>query len=444
MRVLALVMLMVFMLVLKYVVGAVGADPMPRVILAFGFLIFAGYIAGCYAKKIGLPQITGYLLAGIICGPYVLRLVEYETVLQLRIVDNLALALIAFTAGGEIKLARIRKCALSVFSISVLQTVAIFLLVAGGSYLVMSIFNPFGLSKDVSMLAAIFMGAISAACSPASAIAVIVGTRSRGRVTEIAISVSVIKDMLVLLGFTLALAAGYAVTTGAGVKGAMLGNTLLMMLISLLAGCAAGGFIVAILRFVRREVVLFIITISLAIVFVSELLDLHFILICLMAGFLVENFSSLGDRLVGAIERTSMTVYIIFFAMAGVAIDFAALWQMWPYALALVLLRLGGTALGTTLGGMIGGEGAILRKYGWMGFMSQAGVSLGLVTLVARTFPDWGQTFTTIMIATIAINQIAGPVVLKILLGMAGETAERHIESIIRPYKAGQPGALSS
>lgn len=435
MRALALFILMIFMVALIHFTGAAGADPMPQTILAFGFLIFAGYIAGCYAVKIGLPQISGYLIAGIVCGPYALRLVSYEIVLQLKLIDDLALALIAFTAGGEIKISRMRRCVLSIFSISIAQIIAIFAVVAVGSYLVLHFFNPFLMSTKILMVISGLIGTISAACSPATAIAVIIGTRSRGRMTDITIGVTIIKDVIVLLFFTLALAVGFAVSRGEIIEGSLIGKTLLMMFLSVLAGAAVGGGIVALLKFVRREIALFIITISLAVVFISELLGLHFIPICLMAGFLVENFSSLGDRLVGAIERTSMTVYIIFFAMAGVAIDFAALLQMWPYALAIVFLRLLGTALGTYIGGGIGRESDVLKKFGWMGFLSQVGVGLGFVVLVSRAFPEWGNTFRTIMLAVIAINQIIGPIALKVMLGLAGETAERHIEMLIRPKK---------
>jgi len=219
---------------------------------------------------------------------------------------------------------------------------------------------------------------------------------------------------------------------------------LLMVLMSLFAGLAAGALIAYLLKYVREEVVLFVLTMSLAVVFISQYFELHFILICLIAGFLVENFSGLGERLVGAIERTSMAVYIVFFAIAGASIDFAALKQMWPCALLFVVLRLAGTGVGTMFGGRIGNESSIFKRYGWMGFVSQAGVSLGLVTLVARAFPDWGQTFRTIMIAAIAINQILGPVTLKILLGQAGETAEQHMVSLIRrPFLKKTPKSIS-
>ena len=433
MRVIVLFFLMVSMLALKYLMGATGADPMPRAILAFGFLIFAGYIAGCYVVKIGLPSISGYLLAGIICGPDLLSLVDHETIIQFGVVEDLALALIAFTAGGEIKLSKFRKCALSIISISVLQAVLIFAVVMAGSYFAMYYINSFGLFTRDMLIVSIMLGAVCVACSPATVIAIIVGTRSKGHVTDVSIGVTVVKDVLVFLGFTMALAVAYTIKVGGVVENGVVAETLLIIGISFLAGAFLSLIVGLYLKYVRREFVLFVVTVSLVIVFMSKVFEFHYLLSCLMAGFLVENFTSLGDRLVGAIERTSMTVYIIFFAMAGAMIDFTALWTLWPYALGLVFLKAIGTFAGTYLGGIVGREGDIIKRHGWMAYISQAGVSLGLVVMVAKVFPEWGATFRSVMIATIAINQLIGPVTFKMLLNKAGETSERHIEAIIAP-----------
>lgn len=427
---------MIVMLLIKYFIGASLPDPMPRIILSFGFLIFAGYVSGEYAVKVGLPQITGYLFTGIICGPYVLNLVSHNTVVQLKIIDDLALALIAFTAGGEMKISRVRGLFKSMFSIALFQSILSAILVWGGFYLFSRYSNLKIFEDRVCIVVAAFMGAIAAASSPATAIAVIVSTKAKGRISNLTIGATVVKDLIVLVGFTLALAFGYAFTKGSAVEFSIVGNVFVMMVAAVIFGFIVAGLIALFLKYAKREAVLFMIIISLALVFVAEKLELHFILICLVAGFLVENYTSLGGKLVGAIERTSKSVYIIFFAMAGVYIDFAALIKMWPYAVVIVVLRCLGLYAGTYLAGSFSREGRCLKQYGWMGFVGQAGVSLGLCTLVARAFPVWGADFRTIIIAAIAINQIIGPVLLKVLLNMAGETAQRHIEEVLRPDKS--------
>lgn len=431
MRALALILLMGLMLALKEFLGAAGADPMPRAILVFGFLIMAGYLGGCYISKLGLPSITGYMLAGIVCGPYVLGFVRLETVLQFKLLEDLALALIAFTAGGELKKSRIVKSWKSILSISFFQIAVVFTCVSVGFYHIAAYFRPLDVSDGQLMIVSGFVGVIASACSPASAVAVVVGTRSKGHITDLIMGVTVLRDLIVLIGFTIAIAVFYANTTGEGSYVPTIGSALFRLILSIFIGCSVGFIIGGLLGLLRREVVMFVITVALVIVFIAELLDLDYLLICLVAGFVVENFTSLGDRLVGAIERTSMGIYIIFFAMTGVMMDFSSLAWVWPCAIAIVALRIFGTAIATAAGAFVGGERNLFKGFGWAAFLSQAGVSLAVVLLVSRTFPEWGAKFRTLMVSVIAINQIIGPIFLQLLLTSSGETAERHLEDVI-------------
>ncbi|NIP90199.1 MAG: sodium:proton exchanger, partial [Gammaproteobacteria bacterium] len=108
MRIIALAILFVVMtLVGMFQLGGTMDDPMARTMVGFGFLIFTGLVAGELARLISLPRITGYLIAGMICGPYVLDLIDPDVIENLKTVDDLALALIAFTAGGELHLERV-------------------------------------------------------------------------------------------------------------------------------------------------------------------------------------------------------------------------------------------------------------------------------------------------------------------------------------------------
>jgi Kef-type K+ transport system membrane component KefB len=138
----------------------------------------------------------------------------------------------------------------------------------------------------------------------------------------------------------------------------------------------------------------------------------------------VENFSKYGDELITAIERTSMTVYVIFFAIAGASINFGTLGSMWLIAFALVISRAMAFAGGNWIAGTVWKEPPLIKRYSWMGYLGQAGVSLGIASIVLRTYPKVGSVFYTVVVAAIAINQIIGPITLKYLLGRAGETAE--------------------
>jgi Kef-type K+ transport system membrane component KefB len=148
-------------------------------------------------------------------------------------------------------------------------------------------------------------------------------------------------------------------------------------------------------------------------------------MICLLAGFLVENFSYLGDRLIQAIEKVSLPVFVVFFAISGASINLDALSKTWILALIFVLWRAGLKFSSTYIGAKISGEDISVQRNAWAGFISQAGVALGMAIVVEKTFPDWGREFKTLVLAIIAINQIVGPVLLQNLLFKAGEAGQK-------------------
>ena len=352
--------------------------------------------------------------------------------LELGIIDDLALAMIAFTAGGEISIEKLKKNGIGIFSIAALQAMSAFVVVAGGVFLFFTTVYSFGLSMAQSAAIGIMCGVIAQANSPATAIAVIVESRAKGPMTDLVIGVTVLKDVLVMLCFALALAFVASLSPSGAAGHASVGMAAVEIVLSFVAGGIVGGAIALFLRFFKRETVLFMITVSFLIVYICQLAHIHFLLVCLVAGFVVENWTDVGHRLVEAVERTSMAVYIVFFALAGASINMSALGHVWKIALVIVVLRAFGMMIGTYAGGRLAGEGTLFNRYGWLGFMSQAGVSLGLAATVSKVFPEWGATFRTIVISVIAIDQIIGPVLLKTFLGFSGETAEKHIVHKLR------------
>lgn len=431
MRIAALAILLAVMMIARlFKLGGSYDDPLARTIIGFGFLVFTGMVAGALASRIKLPRITGYLFAGMICGPYVLGLLDLDVVERLRTLDNLALALIAFTAGGELRMDRLRRAGLAIASITPMQTVFAYI-ATGIVILAASLFYAPISNLHWTSLGAIvlFFGTIAAANSPATAVAVIVETKSKGPLCDQIMGVTVLKDVLVIILTAVVLTVGgWMFTPDKQMQWGLIGRVLLETFISLIAGGLAALFIIAYLKYIRREMVLFVVATSLLIVFASGSLHLHFLLICMTAGFCVENFSPFGDRLIEAIERTSMTVYIIFFAIAGASINFGVLRSTWAIALALVIARAAAFAGGTALAGFASRQSRMIIRQSWSGYLGQAGVSLGIASLISRTYPELGTSFYTVVIATIAINQIVGPIALKFLLTRARETAECRLE----------------
>jgi Kef-type K+ transport system membrane component KefB len=148
-------------------------------------------------------------------------------------------------------------------------------------------------------------------------------------------------------------------------------------------------------------------------------------LICLTAGFCVQNFSRDGNLLIEKIDRSSLPIYVIFFSLSGAALNIEAMRQTWLIAILLVAVRFMLIWMGAYLGGSLSGDPNRFSRMSGLSFITQAGVSLGLAGIVMTRFPEWGGALATTIIAIIALNQLVGPVTFKFALRQVGEARAR-------------------
>jgi Kef-type K+ transport system membrane component KefB len=392
--------------------------------LFLGFLLLASYLAGRAARAISLPQITGYLILGIIVGPYVLGILTPETVQDFRIVNDVALALIALSAGGELRLRSLRDRIRSIWVITLFQIVFVFSCVAVAVFLARdSIGFLQGQPPRVAVAVALLLGLVAVAKSPATTIAVITEEKARGILTDTVLGVTVLKDVIILI--LIALLIPLAVTITDPTQGFSLHaawEILLAIAGSLAMGIAIGWLMTLYLRRIRTYRVLFVLGVAFSAVFLEELLDIHYILIAMAAGFYVQNFSRQGRRLLHALEANSLPVYALFFAVAGADLDITVLRTAWVIATAIILTRLVALWGSTYLGARLVGDPPVLRRHAWMGFVAQAGVTLGIANTVRDEFPVWGVEVATLIVAMIAVNQLLGPPAFRWSLLKAGES----------------------
>ena len=395
--------------------------------LAFGFILLFSYLVGKKINRLNLPQITGFILAGLLCGPYVLKLLRSSDVANLQLLDGLALSLIALTAGGEMRVEELRRKIGPISSIVLFQSLLILLGFIALGFILRPLFPSIaGASAAEGFAIFLLLGTLAVATSPSTTIAVINETRAQGQMSDLVLSCAVFKDFLVIICFAFFLSFSKSlVSPGESFDLAFLLRILRDIGGSVLLGIVVGAGIILYLRFIRRDLVVFILSVSFFTYQISHNYGFHPLLICLISGFLVENYSPYGERLIRAIEKSSLPVYIIFFAISGASLDLNALRSSWLLALILVTGRGLLTFLGTFTGARLTGEGRSVQKWGWMGFISQAGVALGMAIIIERTFPEWGGTFKALVLAVIAINQIIGPILLQKLLIKSGEAGKK-------------------
>lgn len=392
--------------------------------LAAGFLWLAGLFAGDLLKKARFPQLTGYLLAGICFGPKVLDLVSEDMVVNLRIFNGVAIALIALTAGMELEFRSMRPLLRPVAWITLVAVVGTMFVLSGSVYLAGRFeLLPFtAKASEIQLIAiALVLGVAMSAQSPAVVVALRKELEADGPLTRTVLGVVVLADLVVILAFAFASSFAKAVY---GVKADALETAGLLgweILGSGVAGILIGILVAAYLRNVKSDSGLFVVAVGFVVAEVGQRIQLDPLLIALAAGLFVRNATNVGERLHDAIETASLPVYVAFFSVAGAAIHVDALLVVGLPALAFVVIRGFGFLGGAGLAARVAGAPEVVRKYAGFGLLPQAGLALALALIFARTFPDFGQDAAALIFAVVAINEMISPVLYKIVLARSGE-----------------------
>lgn len=403
---------------------------------AFAVIALASDQIGRLAARLRLPLITGYLLTGIVVGPFLLDIISTEAVHRLHFVEEISLAVIAFAAGGELYLKEIRSQLRSITINTIAQLGITFIVGAGAVYLLTSLI-PFtqGMSTVGRAAVALLAATILLARSPSSAIAIIRELRAKGPFTKTTMGVTVIADVAIILLFALNVQVADAIFTDVGFNLSFVVLLGLALILSLAAGFILHWLIQLILS--TRLSKLWKIVINLVIAYgvfegaawlrVYSHAHLPFeialepLLICMIAAFLLINFTKYRDEFTELIEITSPYIYIAFFTLTGDAIQIDILLQTLPIALALFAIRIVALLLAGLAGGTAAGDPVRHRTLSWMAYVTQAGVGLGLAQEAAAEFPELGSAFATMMISVIILSQIAGPPLMKLAIRRAGE-----------------------
>lgn len=411
--------------------GAVAGTGVGDIAVTLGFLLLVAYVGGQVAYRAGVSRVTGYIVVGLLVGPGALGLVPAEHLERAGLLNDIAIAIIAFTAGGELDLSRLRGLGRTIGSITLVGSAVLFAAIAG-AVLLLSGWLPFTEGRTLTHVVAVatVFGSIGIASSPAVAIAVITDSRARGPVSTTVLGVTVVKDVLVIVAFAAALAVAFEMLEPAGASGGGLGPGLAWEVGgSLLVGAALGAGVAAFLKWIREHMVLFTLGMAWLAVELAATLHLELLLLAVTAGFTLENLLPVaGQRFVESLEAASLPVYALFFSLAGASVHVDAVFQMWHWVLLLVTIRGFGLWLGTDLGARLVDAPEPVRRYGWLGFVSQAGVTLGMVTILERSFPGWGGDLKTLFVAMVAIHELVGPIAWQWALERTGEAGAAETE----------------
>ncbi len=417
--------------------GAVLLEPLraptegviaPRSLFLFGILLLTADTFGALAHDLGLPRLVGYLLAGLALGPSVTGIVPAGVLEDLGMMKRLAVGLIGLLAGAVLRVADLRQRHRAILWIVALQGAAVLLAVWGAALLGRQ-WIPFldGLAPAPLIFVSLLFAATLTVNSPMVTLAILTETRAGGPLARTILGVVLVADVVVILVFTAAFSLAQASLGGtASGTSDVLVHLLGEVLGAILGGILVGGVLSLYLRFVKRELVVFAVVVVFATAAAAQALGFELLLSLLVAGFFVENVAPVrAEPLVETLHRMAVPVFVIFFAMAGAELHLEAFAALWPLVLAVALVRIAAVVVGSRAGARVGGAEPVVVRDVWTGLVSQAGVALGLATIVADRLPVLGAGMQVLIVGVIAFNESVGPVLFRRGLDHAGEIVTR-------------------
>lgn len=382
-----------------------------NILVILAIAICAGLLVSRGARAIRLPNVTAFLIAGLLIGPCVGGLMSREQAATLDILSQVALGFIAYSIGAEFSLKYLKKIGKAPLTITLAQGIMTVLLVDLGLILL-------GFPLPESLL----LGAIALATAPAATLMVVRQYKAKGTVTEMLLPVVAMDDALGLMIFSISSAVAQGLLGGEITVQSMLLSPLLEIVKSLALGAGLGLILALCARFFasRGNKLSLSIAMILAGVGLCEMLGLSSLLVCMMIGAVMVNLSS-HEVLTEQCDRFTPPIFLIFFVLSGAELDLSVLPTVGLLGISYLVLRSIGKWSGAMLGAVAVKADQNVRRYLGLTLLPQAGVAIGMARLAAASFPTLGAQITAVVLSGTLIFELVGPVITKIALVRAGE-----------------------
>ena len=405
-------------------------------LLAIGVAMFVGLLLSRLTSRFNLPDVTSYLVAGVLVGPLVLGQLgvpglgfqSFEFVEEMSLVCDAALGFIAFSIGSEFRVSALRKTGRQATVIAVFQALTATLFVD-----VALIGLHFVLGDKLPISTCLILGAIATATAPAATLMVVNQYKARGPLTDILLPIVALDDAVGLIVFAVSKGVAKALIGGQLSVISVLVNPMVEIVASLALGAALGWVFSMVEKYFNSNSK----RLSLAVAFVAlcaGLSKLHFsvgelhigfssLLVCMMCGTIFCNLCDFSEEIMHKTERWTGPVYVLFFVISGAELDLRVFAD-------LAVVGIGVMYIATRSAGKIAGASVSARfmkcensicKYLGITLLPQAGVALGMSVTVAAEFGAEGAMTRNIVLFSVLIYELVGPLLTKMALTAAGE-----------------------
>ena len=417
-----------------------------QVLFSLALALFAGLMLSRVVKPLGLPAVTGYLVAGILIGPYVLGafgveglgFVSMEYVERFGVIADVALGFIAFSIGNEFRLSQIKSIGKQALIVGVIQAVmaTVFVDIA---LIVMSLI----LGNDVFPIsAAITLGAIATATAPAATLMVVRQYKAKGPLTNILLPVVALDDAVGLIIFAVSFGIAKAIDLGTLDIISIVLNPLIEIVFSLILGVLIGLIFSEVEKHFHSRskrlsvsVTFVILTVALTMIKIPlgggvELASSS-LLTCMMLGTVFCNVCESSEELMDRVDRWTTPLFVLFFVISGAELEFSIFAQgaMVLVGVVYIIFRSAGKMTGAAFSAKISGCNDTIVKYLGITLLPQAGVALGMSVLAMELTGNAGVVVRNIVLFSVLIYELVGPLLTKMALTKAGEIIPEHRKS---------------
>ena len=383
-----------------------------NILLIVAIAMAAGLLFSRGAHLVKLPNVTAFLVAGLVIGPCVAGIISKEQAASMGVISEAALGFIAYSIGGEFKLSYLKEIGKAPLTITAFQGLTTALCVDVGLI---------ALGFDVPL--SLLLGAIGLATAPAATLMVVRQYKAKGPVTQMLLPVVAMDDALGLMVFSISASVAQGMLGGEMTVQSMVLSPLIEIVGSFALGAALGLVLAFCARFFasRGNKLALSIACVLAGVGLCDLLNLSSLLVCMMIGAMMVNLSQQREVLMEQCDRFTPPLFLLFFVLSGAELDLTVLPSVGVIGILYLLLRCIGKWGGTMLGALCVHADENIRKYLGLTLLPQAGVAIGMASLVAGRFPTLGAQVNTIVLAGVLVFELVGPIITKLALTRAGE-----------------------
>lgn len=377
-------------------------------------LLFSGLIFARIFSKIHFPEVTGFLIAGIIIGPSVLGIIPEEGVKNLEIISSVALSFIAFSIGSEMKISVLKKLGEKIILITVFEALTALFVVLLGCLFIFKYDLPFSLS----------LASIACATAPAATLMVIRQYKAKGEMVDILLPVVALDDAVCIIAFGICSSMAVSILQGGDLN---IFSMFIYPVIEILESIAlglVGGFVFVLLSKKMRtdnELLSFIIGVIFMLSAISDMLNLSGLLTLMSASVLIANLGATPRRYFDMVDRVTPPIFMSFFVISGADLNLAGLKAVGAVGIFYIFARAFGKYLGAFSAAKISGLSKKVQSYLGLTLIPQAGVAIGLSLIASREIPDpHGAMIRTVILGATIVYELVGPLLAKFALTKTG------------------------